>query len=81
MMKINNMLFRTIRGFLGLTQKQLGQLVNKSQVSVYRYENGTKVPEVVSAKIMQLAEDAGMTEYDYLMIEKVIVSMAGGKRK
>ena len=66
-MKIGNVIGENIykyRKAFGLTQKQLSDMVGKSEITISRFENGTKIPSVNTLTL--LADALNITVDDLL---------------
>lgn len=56
---ITNSQFRSIREKLGLTQEELGVIVDRTQGCIAQYEAGTTVPPSVAKGVIDYAKEKG----------------------
>lgn len=77
---MNDTLFRILRGFGGLTQTELGEILGKSQPTIACYEIGTvKIPVKVASEMEMLVKEIGITDFDILLLQQLINSNANAK--
>ncbi|MGY4797263.1 hypothetical protein ACVNNN_20105 [Lysinibacillus fusiformis] len=70
---MNIALFRILRGFCGLNQTGLGQLLGKSQSTIACYEIGTiEIPAKVAERMKELAKEIGITELDLMVLQQLV---------
>lgn len=78
---MNRILFRLLRGFMGISQKHLGAFIGKDQSTVAYYENGKlRIPAKVASDMEQLAKSEGITDFDIMMLQKLITASAQAKK-
>ncbi|MFC6040124.1 hypothetical protein ACFPYN_11900 [Paenisporosarcina macmurdoensis] len=78
----NRILFRLLRGFMGISQKHLGAFLGgKDQSTIAYYESGKlRIPAKVASDMEELAKSEGITDFDILMLQKLITASASAKQ-
>ena len=78
---MNKVLFRILRGFGGLNQEELGQLLGKTQPTIARYETGViQIPMKVAEEMTVLVRELGITDYDIYLLQELIKASADAKK-
>lgn len=78
---MNKVLFRILRGFGGLNQEELGQLLGKTQPTIARYETGViQIPMKVAEEMTVLVRELGITDYDIYLLQELIKASSEAKK-
>lgn len=78
---MNNLLFRILRGFVGLNQTELGLLLGKTQSTIAKYEIGMyTIPTKVAEEMEQLVKDEGISDFDMMLLMQLIKASADAKK-
>jgi len=80
--EMNRLNLRILRGFMGLSQKELGSLLDKEQCTISRYEEGIiQIPNAIADRVEELAKDIGITDMELVMLQQLINASAHSSKK
>lgn len=75
--EMNKLYFKILRSFMGLSQKELGLLLNKEQCTISRWEDGIyQINKDIGERVEELAKDSGITDMELVMLQKLIQASA-----